>query len=111
MVTTILLNGAMGLVSIVTFVLCITDYENMVVNNASTYPYIAIFQQAVGSDVGASLMTVLFILLNFFGCLSVVAAASRQVFSFARDNGMPYSGWFRQVSGARIWQRRIELTI
>lgn len=98
MITTILLNGAMGLISIITFVLCITDYDTMVANNESVYPYISIFQQAVGSDAGATLMVVLLIVLNFFGCLSVVAAASRQVFSFARDKGMPFSGWFRQVS-------------
>lgn len=98
MLTTVLLNGAMGLVSIVTFVMCITDYDAMVANNMAVYPYISIFQQAIGSDVGATLMTTLFILLNFFAALSVVAAGSRQTFSFARDKGMPFSGWFRQVS-------------
>ncbi|KAH0287410.1 amino acid transporter, partial [Aureobasidium sp. EXF-3399] len=97
MVATVMLNGAMGLVSIITFVLCITDYESMVANNMAVYPYISIFQQAIGSDVGATLMTTLFILLNFFAALSVVAAGSRQIFSFARDKGMPFSGWFRQI--------------
>ena len=98
MLATIMLNGAMGLVSIITFVMCITDYDTMVANNMAVYPYISIFQQAIGSDAGAALMTTLFILLNFFAALSVVAAGSRQIFSFARDKGMPFSGWFRQVS-------------
>jgi choline transport protein len=98
MLTTILLNGAMGLVACITFVLCITDYEMMVADNPAVYPYISIFQHAIGSDTGATLMTVLFILLNWFACLSVVAAGSRQVFSFARDRGLPFSGWLRQVS-------------
>lgn len=98
MLATVLLNGAMGLVSIITFVLCITDYDSMVANNMAVYPYISIFQQAIGSDIGATLMTTLFVLLNFFAALSVVAAGSRQIFSFARDKGMPFSGWFRQVS-------------
>jgi choline transport protein len=70
MIATILLNGAMGLVSIITFVLCITDYETMVANNMAVYPYITIFQQAIGSDAGATLMTILFILLNFFAAYS-----------------------------------------
>jgi len=100
MVATVMLNGAMGLVSIITFVLCITDYDSMVANNMAVYPYISIFQQAIGSDVGATLMTTLFILLNFFAALSVVAAGSRQIFSFARDKGMPFSGWLRQVGYA-----------
>ncbi|KAI5255770.1 amino acid permease [Aureobasidium subglaciale] len=97
MLGTVLLNGAMGLISIITFVLCITDYDTMVANNMSVYPYISIFRHAVGSDVGATLMTTLFILLNFFAALSVVAAGSRQIFSFARDKGMPASDWFRQI--------------
>ncbi|CAD0031128.1 unnamed protein product [Aureobasidium pullulans] len=97
MLATVLLNGAMGLISIITFVLCITDYDAMVVNNPSFYPYISIFQKAIGSDLGATLMTTLFILLNFCACLSVLAAASRQIFSFARDKGLPFSGWFRQI--------------
>lgn len=101
MLATVLLNGAMGLISIITFVLCITDYDAMVVNNPSFYPYISIFQKAIGSDLGATLMTILFILLNFCACLSVLAAASRQIFSFARDKGLPFSGWFRQVSFLR----------
>ena len=36
--------------------------------------------------------------LNICANLSIVAAGSRQAWAFARDEGLPFSSWFRRVS-------------
>lgn len=94
---TILLNGALGFVMTVTFVSCITDYNGMVLESTAVFPYIEIFHIATGSKAGATAMTSIVLILTLCTCLSVLAAASRQVFAFARDKGMPFSPWFSKV--------------
>lgn len=36
--------------------------------------------------------------LSICGNLSVLAAGSRQTFAFARDHGLPWSGWLRKIT-------------
>lgn len=36
--------------------------------------------------------------LGICGNLSVLAAASRQAWAFARDDGLPFSGWLRRIT-------------
>ena len=97
MMTTILLNGALGFVMIITFVFCITDIETMIVESTSPFPYVGVFYAATGSTAGTIVMTALLVAMNIAACLSIVAAASRQTWSFARDEGLPFSRWFRKV--------------
>lgn len=96
--TTICLNGALGFVMIVTMVFCITDIEGMVLASTSPYPFIDIFYMATGSRGGATVMCLIMEALTLSGCLAGLAAGSRQIFAFARDEGMPFSNWFRKVS-------------
>lgn len=85
MLTTIILNGILGFVMIVTVVFCITDIESMVLSSTSPYPIIEIFHGATGSTAGTTVMCLIMEALNLCACLSALAAGSRQVFAFARD--------------------------
>jgi amino acid transporter len=44
-------------------------------------------------------MTALILILGFFGNVTVMAGSSRQLFAFARDEGMPFSKWIAKVRG------------
>ena len=98
MLTTILLNGTMGLVVMITYVFVIQDLETQIVNSTATYPFIDVFEMAIGSRAGAIGMTVPIIVLSICICVNATAAASRQAWSFARDNGLPFPGWFTKVT-------------
>lgn len=93
MVTTICLNGALGFVMVVTFCFCITDVMGMIVESTSAFPYVDVFLAATGSAGGTIAMVSIVCALGICGNLSVVAAASRQTWSFARDQGKPETSW------------------
>ncbi|KAI7084894.1 amino acid permease [Hortaea werneckii] len=96
MVGTVLLNGAMGLVMIITFAFCITDLE-AVVSSESPFPFVDIFLSATGSRAGTVCMTLIPIILSVCTSLNAIAAASRQAWALGRDQALPFSLWFRKI--------------
>lgn len=60
-------------------------------------PFIQIFHNGTGSRAGATVMTAIVVILLISCCFSEVATASRQLWSFARDNGFPGSSWLSHV--------------
>jgi choline transport protein len=42
-------------------------------------------------------MTAVMIILSVANGMTNMATASRQLFAFARDNGVPFAGWFQKV--------------
>ncbi|KAK5702006.1 hypothetical protein LTR97_004824 [Elasticomyces elasticus] len=97
MFATVLINGALGLVAIVSYVACIQDVEEQILNSTIAFPFMEVFQTATGSTAGAIGMSVPFVVLAFSMTLNSVAAASRQAWSFGRDGGLPFSPWFHKV--------------
>jgi amino acid transporter len=69
---------------------------------------VAILQIGLGAKVGNAMAALASMAMWFCG-LACVTSASRAVFSLARDNGVPWSTFFRRVSskhgtpGAAIW--------
>lgn len=51
-----------------------------------------------GSVAGATVLTVIMLVISIFGCVAVMATNSRQLFAFARDKGVPFSGVFGHIS-------------
>ncbi|RMY59087.1 hypothetical protein D0863_12058 [Hortaea werneckii] len=96
MVGTVLLNGAMGFVMVVTFAFCITDLE-AVVSSESPFPFVDVFLSATGSRAGTVCMTLIPIILSVCTSLNAIAAASRQAWALGRDQALPFSPWFRKI--------------
>ena len=61
-------------------------------------PYIAIILNATGSTAGTAVLVAYIVLALMFCATNMVTTSSRQLFSFARDGGMPYSAWLSKVS-------------
>jgi choline transport protein len=72
-----------------------------VLQTATAYPYIQIFYNVTGSLPATNAMTALILILGFFGNVTVMAGSSRQLFAFARDEGMPFSRWISKVAHDR----------
>lgn len=62
------------------------------------YPFIQIFYDTTQSRAAATVMTLLVILPLLGSAIAVTAAASRQIWSFARDKGPPLSAFISWVS-------------
>lgn len=86
-----------GFIMVVTFAFCIGNLDEAIAPSYS-YAYIDVFYNSTGSKAGATVMACLIILMCLCSTISNVATASRQMFAFARDRGLPFSGFLARVS-------------
>jgi choline transport protein len=71
------------------------------INSPTGQPYIAILLNATGSVAGTAVMVAYIIFALIFCATNMVTTRSRQLFAFARDNGLPFSSWLAKVSPTR----------
>jgi choline transport protein len=90
-------NGLLGWVMAITFCYCVGDTMSVLTTPLGT-PFIQVFVNTTGSVGGATALTVLMLVIAIFACVAVMATNSRQLFAFARDNGVPFSKTFSKVS-------------
>lgn len=91
-----ILNIILGLAMVITICYTMGDLES-IGESRTGYPFIQIFYNTTQSLVGASIMTIIVILTLLASAIAVTATASRQIWSFARDNGVPFSSTVARV--------------
>jgi choline transport protein len=91
MLASVCINGALGFGMLLAVLYCAGDLEAAAASPTG-YPFIEIFIQATNSIGGATAMTAVIITIAFSATIGTVAAASRQLWAFARDRGVP--GWY-----------------
>lgn len=96
MIWTVLANGGMGFIMVVTFLYTMGDPE-VALASPTGFPIIQVFLGATGSNSATSALTSILIILGIAGNLTNMAGASRQMFAFARDQGLPAHGWVARV--------------
>ena len=89
-------NGLLGWIMAITFCYCVGDTMSVLTTPLGT-PFIQVFVNTTGSVGGATALTVLMLVIAIFACVAVMATNSRQLFAFARDNGVPFSKTFSKV--------------
>lgn len=100
MIATAIFNGLLGFGMLVTFCFTLGNVDEVLASplGAFGYPFIQVFATGTQSKGGATVMTVILILLSSFCAVTNLATASRQLFAFARDKGVPFSNFFAYVS-------------
>lgn len=96
MILTTIFNGAMGWIILITFCMVLGNLDEAI-STPTGQPYIAVFYNVTQSYVGASVLSALVIVMAMFCNLSITATASRQLFAFARDQGVPFASFFAYV--------------
>jgi amino acid transporter len=91
----------MGFVMLVTFCMVLGEDREAVLATQTAQPFIEVFYKAVGSKGGATGMSCVMIVMVACGGVNVIATSSRQLWAFARDGGVPFSGWFSVVDKKR----------
>lgn len=97
MIWTLIINGSTGFVMIVTFAFCIGDIDQ-VMQTKTGFAFIQVFYNSTGSAAAATGMTTVIIIMQFCAAISNVATTSRQIYAFARDKGLPFSGTLAKAS-------------
>ena len=91
------INASLGFLMAVTLVYTLGDVNSLFAS-VTRQPFIQLFYNATQSYAATNTMTAIVIVLLTACCISEVATASRQIWSFARDGGLPGSSWIAQVS-------------
>jgi len=96
-----LMNGIIGLVFVISYMFAITDVS-AALDDATGYPHMWVFSQAFsGNGNSAAGLNVVPTILIFAGTLTFNLSTSRQTWAFARDQGLPFSGWIAKVDKKR----------
>ena len=93
MIWSLVINGTMGLIFVFTFAFSVPSISEAL-NDPSGYAFMWVLRTALGggSSAGNILTTaVVFVLMS--GNLAYTAVSARQIWSFARDEGLPGSAW------------------
>lgn len=95
MIGSYFLNGFLGLIFLISYMFMMTDVDSAI-NDATGYPHIWVFTQALSTG-GVVGLNVIPTILIFAGTLSYNLSTSRQTWAFARDKGLPLSDWLGKV--------------
>ncbi|KAJ4363456.1 hypothetical protein N0V83_009749 [Neocucurbitaria cava] len=95
MIGAYLMNGALGIIFLISYMFMITDVE-AALDDATGYPHIWVFSQAVSAG-GVVALNAIPTVLIFAGTLTFNLSTSRQTWAFARDRGLPFSNWIGHV--------------
>ena len=97
MIAGMVLSGAFTFSFSIILLFCIGDLTT-VLSTSTQFPIIEIFYTATQSNRATNAMTAALISSLLLSSFGLVASASRLTWAFARDHGLPYSGYLAHVS-------------
>ncbi|XBW34965.1 hypothetical protein QEN19_000530 [Hanseniaspora menglaensis] len=94
---TVAIGFVTSLVFVISMFFCIQDLD-AVLNSSTGFPILEIFHQALNHSKAGAIVLGCLILMTSFGCVIACHTwQARLCWSFARDNGLPYSKYWRQI--------------
>ena len=97
-------NAAMGFIAGVTVIFCAGDLQEVLANGTQA-PFVTIFYNSTQSKAGTVVMLVPIMLCFLSSQISETATACRQIWAFARDDGLPFSHKLKHVRFPGIFRR------
>jgi amino acid transporter len=91
----------------IAYVFCLPPIEELLAGAAKyKFAYIYVFVRGTGSVAGAATMILIKWFLGVCAQVGLLAATSRQMWSFARDNALPYSAQIKKVVISSLYKQR-----
>ncbi|KAK1068518.1 hypothetical protein LTR74_005597 [Friedmanniomyces endolithicus] len=89
-------NAVMLLAVGITYIFCIGDLTS-VLSTSTGQPVIQVLFNTTQNNAGTTIITLVIVIILLSACVGQVTTASRQLWSFARDGGAPFSRWLEVV--------------
>lgn len=89
-------NAVLGFTMIITICFTMGDVSGILASPTG-FPFIQIIQNTTRSLAATNTMTAVLVITLTASTITEVATASRQLWSFARDGGVPFSSFFSYV--------------
>jgi amino acid transporter len=83
--------------TVTSYAFCIGDIS-AALSSRTGFPFIYVLQNATKSVVGTIGFVIVVLVLLVMITISALTSSSRQLFAFARDDGLPFSKWLGAVS-------------
>lgn len=84
---------------VVAYLFCLGNLDEVLKESATLgYAYLYVFLKSTGSPAGAATMALIMWILGVCCLVGLMAATSRQLWSFARDNAVPFSAQVTKVN-------------
>jgi len=96
MVATSIINSIMGLIIVLTFIFNIGNIDSVLIPE-HILSYVSVFYTATQSLAATYYCVSLMAVLLCFCAINRATSASRQLYAFARDAGLPFSKWLSHV--------------
>ncbi|KIV77357.1 hypothetical protein PV11_09157 [Exophiala sideris] len=96
-VMSVWLGAITGFIFLISAFFCVGDLEATATTSTGV-PLIQIFYDSTGSIKGATALTSLITVIVLICANSLMAEGSRALWAFARDHGLPFSGFFAKVN-------------
>jgi amino acid transporter len=90
-------NAVLGFFVLMSCIYTIGPLETALFESATGYPFIDMFYQATGSLAATDVMTTIVIINFTASAIAVMATASRQLWAFARNGGVPFSRFLAPI--------------
>ncbi|KAJ5815789.1 hypothetical protein N7447_008022 [Penicillium robsamsonii] len=97
MLGSVIINGVIGLVYAIVLLFSLGDIESLL-QSKTGFPFMQLFLNITGSPAGASVLALCITLIAMAANAACVTSTSRTAWAFARDNGLPWSVFFSEVS-------------
>ncbi|KAF2111575.1 amino acid permease-domain-containing protein [Lophiotrema nucula] len=97
-ITTVIVNGTMAWIFVLLCLFSISDID-AVLGTATGYPLIEIMYQVSRTHAGATAIMSFILTISMAAMFGTLASVSRLTWAFARDDGLPWSGFFKHVDG------------
>ena len=93
----VILNAILGFIMVLTLCFTMGDATS-ILETDTLFPFIQIFYNTTQSYAATNVMVTILIVTLTSSAISEVATASRQLWSFARDGGVPFAAFLQRVS-------------
>lgn len=95
----VLLNGTLGLAILTAYLFCLGNLDDVVKSTETLgFAYLFVFLRGTSSAAEAATMAMTMWFLGVCCLVGLMAATSRQMWSFARDNALPFSKQITKVT-------------
>lgn len=89
-------NYTLAITMTITIMFCLGDYSSAV-NSPTKQPFVQIVLNATGSKPGTIVLTSIVLITVIASFVNGLATIPRQLWSFARDEALPFSSWLARV--------------
>ncbi|KAJ5396409.1 hypothetical protein N7509_004522 [Penicillium cosmopolitanum] len=97
MIGSVAINGLIGLVYTIVLLFALGDLNGLLQSKIG-FPFMQLFLNVTGSPAGASILALCISLIALAANAAGVTSTSRTAWAFARDNGLPASGFLSVVN-------------